>query len=194
MKTLRVLAGLCLVSLCAACGGGSDTATAGSGGAAGSAPASSASSASYKAVPHEKLAELLPTMPGWKRETEPNGDTDTTTNVSRVQVNYVQDGTGSGLSVEMMDVASNNGMIAPLRELLKITGTKTNPGGTTQKVITVAGHVATEEWTPEAKNGNVSVLVGDRFIVSVVGSTVADVTVIHKAVEAIDLRKVAALK
>jgi hypothetical protein len=192
MKTLRILAGLCLVSISVGCGGGADTSSTG---AAGSTAGPASSSASAKAVPHEKLAELLPAMPGWKRETEPKGDTDPSSNVSRVQVSYVEDGTsGAGISVEMMDVASNAEMIAPLRELLKISGTRTGPGGTTQKVINIAGHVATEEWTPEANNGNVSVLVGDRFVVTVTGSTVANVGVIHKVVEAIDLKKVAAVK
>ena len=94
----------------------------------------------------------------------------------------------------MMDVASNLDMLGPLKALLKSTATKTDAIGTTQKVITIGSHVATEEWTPAAGNGTVSVLVGDRFIVTVTGSTVANVGVIHKVVESIDLTKVAALK
>jgi hypothetical protein len=133
-------------------------------------------------------------MSGWTRESEPRGDTDPASNVSRVQVDYRQDGGTGGISIEMMDVASNLEMTGPLKALLKNTAGTTGANGTTQKVITIGGHVATEEWTPTAGNGTVSVLVGDRFMVTVTGSTVANVGVIHKVVESIDLAKVAALK
>src|SRR5687767_5679114 len=73
-------------------GGGSPSASSANGAASSGAQAASAS---LKAVPHEKLLELLPKLSGWTRETEPTGDTDSAANVSRVQVNYQQDG-GTG--------------------------------------------------------------------------------------------------
>jgi hypothetical protein len=70
-----------------ACGGAADDSATST--AAGSPAVSSASSpVSGDVVPHEKLAALFPTIPGFKRETDPKGETDTTEHVSRVQADY----------------------------------------------------------------------------------------------------------
>ena len=165
MKPLCLVAGLCFaIAWTTACGG---SGTAGDNASAGSStPAStSASGSSSAAVPHEKLAALLPTIPGFKPEYEPRGTTDTTENVSRVQVDYIAEAGGMGLSVEMMDVSGSSIMLAPLKELLKLQGVRHSAAGTTEKATNVAGFPAVEEWTAEAGNGSVSVLVGDRFVV-----------------------------
>ena len=191
MKTPRLLLGFCLV-IAGACGGSADSASGSAPASASSGAASAGSSSSLKAVPHEKLAEFLPNLSGWKREAPPNLDTDTSANVSRVQQSY-EKGDGSSISVEIMDAASNQQMIVPLRELLKVSGTTTTAAGT-QKVIKVAGHTAAEEWAADVRNGNVAVLLADRFIVTVTGSMVASLDVIHKVFDSIDLQKLAALK
>jgi hypothetical protein len=187
MKRIHLPLALCCLLAGVTCGGRADRQTSG-------APDASAPASPLRAVPHEKLAELLPILSGWTRESDPRGDTDAAANVSRVHVDYQQDGGTGGIGVEIMDVASNLNMIGPLKALLKSTAAKTDANGTTQKVITVGGHIATEEWTPEAGNGTVSVLVGDRFVVTVTGATVANVGVIHKVIESIDVNKIAALK
>lgn len=180
MKPLHAAAGLCLAFCVAACGGSRPDASA------------SDSTASSAAVPHETLATLFPVIPGFKRETEPKGETDG--GISRVQGDYQQDGGGmGGLSVEMMDVSTNLTMLAAFKEIQRHPGTtKTDVG--TQKTTTIGGFPAYEEWTPEASNGSLGVLVADRFLVTVTGSSVGTVDVIYKAMDAIDLKKIAALK
>lgn len=148
---------------------------------------------SVKVVPHEKLLELLPTLPGWTRGT-PQGSTDTEEAVSRVQVDYEQEGGIGGLSIEIMDTTGNVNILGSLMEQLKTTGTKTTSLGTT-RAITIKGYPAMEEWSPEVKNGNVSVLVANRFTVAVTGSSLeGGVDVMHKTAEAIDLAKLGSLK
>jgi hypothetical protein len=56
------------------------------------------------------------------------------------------------------------------------------------------GCPATEEWTPEAKNGYLSALVSDRFVVKVAGSYVSSLETIRSGIEAFDFQKLAALK
>lgn len=190
MKILHLSGSLVLVLVAAACGGsnaasdsaGTDVNT-----------SSAASSSSLKAVPHARLAEFLPAMTGWTRDADPQGDTDPASNVSRVQAGYTKEGGMGSIGIELMDVTWNQQMIAPLKAMLKVTGTKSTAAGT-QKVITIKGFAAAEEWLQEAGNGSVSVLVGDRFVVAVTGSSVGNVDVIHKVVESIDLAKIAALK
>jgi hypothetical protein len=174
------------VLLTAACGGTHDAADP----ATTQAPGSSAASGPVTVVPHESLEALLPTLPGWTRST-PKSETDRTENVSRVTVNYEQPGTGAGLSIELMDTSRNENMIAAARSA--VTSPIPSPG-TTVAATTIGGFPASEEWTAEAKNGVVNVLVADRFTVAVTGSYVADLATIRAVASAIDLQKLAALK
>jgi hypothetical protein len=193
MKPLCLVAGLCAAISIAACGGSApDASPAGSTGAASAGSSPGSGSGSSAAVPHEKLAALFPVISGFKREAEPKGDTDG--GISRVQADYQQEGGGiGGLSVEMMDVSTNSMMLTAFNEIQRNPRTtKTDIG--TQKTTTIAGFPAYEEWTPEAGNGSVGVLVADRFLVTVTGSSVGKVDVIYKAMDAIDLKKIAALK
>jgi hypothetical protein len=175
--------------LTAACGGSDDTSSP----ATTQTPASqtgSGGAGSVTVVPHESLEALLPTLPGWTRG-EPKSETDRTENVSRVTVNYDQPGTGAGISIELMDTSRNENMVAAARSA--VTSPVPSPG-TTVAATTLGGFPASEEWTAEAKNGVVNVLVADRFTVAVTGSSVADLATIRAVASAIDLQKLAALK
>ncbi|HEX5070265.1 MAG TPA: hypothetical protein VFV78_08610 [Vicinamibacterales bacterium] len=195
MKPVRLAVSLCLAVAAVACGDASSDSAAGAGNA--SAPAASpgaVSTSASRVVPHEKLVELLPNIPGFKRESDVQATTDTSENVSRVQLDYIEESGTAGLSVELMDVAGNAVMLEPIKALLKLQGTRQSAGGTEEKVTVVGGYPAVQEWTAEANNGSMSVLLAGRFLVKVTGSSVAGVGVIAKALEAIDLKKIEALK
>jgi hypothetical protein len=147
--------------------------------------------ASVKVVPHEKLQALLPQLPGWTRG-EVQGETVVQdTPISRVHVSYDRD--VSSLDFEIMDTLMNKDLLAELRTLIKAGyNQKRNDGYT--KATMVKGFPATEEWTTEPRNGYISVLVAERFVVKVTANTVMNVDVMRKAVEAVDLQKLAALK
>jgi len=196
MKTLHLATGLGLVLICVGCGSGSGASAsdAASGSAAAStAAASSGSTGSSKVVSHEKLVALLPAMAGWTQDFEPRGETDAALNVSRVTVDYTREGGTGSIGIEMMDVVANSAMLAPLKQMLKLQGERKTAAGV-EKVTSVAGFPAVEEWTAEAGNGSMSVLLSDRFVVTVTGNSVGSVDVIHKVMEAIDLKKIAALR
>jgi len=148
--------------------------------------AASGTPSNVKLVPHESLQALLPQLPGWERG-EPKGETVTSgISVSRVTAEY--DKGDSSLTFELMDTSMNQALLAPLMVLVKAGYIDRRSDGYT-KATTVGGFPGTEEWTPEAKNGEVSALVGGRFVVKATGNSVANVGVIREAVEAIDLKK-----
>lgn len=179
---MRTIGLLMVVVVAASCGGSE------------AAPQTS----STKLVPHEKLLELLPTLQGWTRET-PQGDTDPSEGVSRVQVSYQQQGGIGRLSIELMDTTGNAGMLAPLREFIKANRTE-KLGDPTAPVtvapITVSGFPGRQEWQPHegANNGSLEVLVADRFTLGINGNSLSSVDVLKTTAEAIDLKKLAALK
>jgi hypothetical protein len=172
-----------LVLVTAACGGSQDAPP-----ATAQAPAASAGSGPVSVVPHASLEALLPALPGWTRG-EPKGETDRAESVSRVTVDYERP--GSTMSIEIMDTSKNENVLAVMRSTL--ASPQPSPGTTVAKT-TVGGFPAVEEWTAEAKNGVISVLVAERFTVGVTGSSVPDLATIRAVAEAIDLQKLAALK
>lgn len=150
---------------------------------------------SAKVVPHETLLEFLPNLTGWSQERAPQGETDTTEGVSRVQVTYAQQGGIGGISIEIMDTSGNNNILGPLREFIKANRTERSGGGAIETTpVQVLGFPGQQEWTPEAKNGTLSVLVADRFTVGITGNSLANADVMKTTAEAIDLKKLASLK
>ncbi|HYN05840.1 MAG TPA: hypothetical protein VES67_00480 [Vicinamibacterales bacterium] len=181
-----------LVVVAGAAAYGGSNVSAASGQTAAARDAVSGQSSNVKTVPHETLRGFLPELPGWKRG-EINGETSNEMgiSISRVQADY--DKGEMTLSFEIMD-SSLNQMLTSAFLMAAKTGVveQTSVGYT--KGTTVAGFPAVESWTPAAKNGELGLLVGGRYLVKVSGSTVPDVETIRKAVEAIDLKKLAALK
>jgi hypothetical protein len=162
-----------------------------------SAADSPAPKSSVKVVPHERLLELLPVLPGWTREASPQGTTDTDENISRVQVDYSQDGGMGGLGVEIMDTAMNPNILSPLQEFIKANRTTTSGDSampTTTSPASVQGFPARQEWTPGVSNGTLGILVAGRFTVGITGDSIGGAEVMKTAAEAIDLKKLASLK
>lgn len=152
-----------------------------------------------KVVPHEKLLELLPTIPGWTRDT-PQGETDDAEGVSRVQVGYDQDEGIGSLSIEIMDTTGNADMLEPLQVFIKANREEKSGDPTAPVFVTpaqVAGFPARQEWQPyqNANNGTLGILVAGRFTVGITGNSLSGgAEVMKRTAEAIDLKKLAALK
>jgi hypothetical protein len=141
------------------------------------------------AVPCGSLSSFLPALKDWVRgdiQCNPTRD-----HVSRVQVDYERG--ISGLSIELIDSAHSANVQAPLAELIKAKHSELRPDGYTRPT-TVEGFPGIEEWTPEAGNGEIHLLVGDRYMVKVRGDSVPDVDTIRSATMQIALRRLAALR
>jgi hypothetical protein len=187
-NVMRLLVVWVVVIAVSACGGAGSGGTAGQSGAAASA-AGSGPAAGLTLVPHTTLETFLPALPGWTFEYQPRGDTDTAEGYARVQVNYVRG--ESGMSIEIVDTMKNPNILDPLPATLASDAAAQQAGLTR---TTVGGFPGVEEWTPEPRNGEVTVLVADRFVAKAVGSTVPDLATIRAAVAAVDLKKLAELK
>ncbi len=182
---MRQLVVWAVVFAAAACSGtGSAGQTGPAGGAVGAGPASG-----LTLVPHTTLETFLPALRDWTRAYQPRGDTDRAESFSRTQVDYERG--PSGLSVEIQDAMKNQNVIGPLVAMLASDAAAQQEGKTR---TTVGGFPGVQEWTAEARNGEVVVLLADRFTVRVVGSTVPDLDTIRWAVEQVELKKLAGLR
>ncbi len=139
-------------------------------------------------VSGQTLETFYPVMPGWKRGA-PRSETDTQESVSRTTVNFERG--VSRISVELMDSCRNADVLMMLNESLKQLPPATR--GTVVRHTTINGFPGYEEWTAEAGNGEVHVLVAGRFMVKVTAAT-SDLAELQKAAQSIPMQKLAAIK
>lgn len=177
MKTISILLFLALVSTAWA--------------AEGKAKGKAGGAGRPAVVAHERLQDFLPKLPGWKRG-DVQGETVTRgLRIARLQVDYEKG--ESGLSFEIMDTLGDKNLLEELRSLIKPGyAEKRNDGYT--KATTIKSWPAVEEWTNEVRNGFISVLVAERFVVKVTGSTLDKVETMRAAIEAVDLDRLAGMK
>ena len=184
------------------CGGGQSTPSTSSSGQA--APASSAAPQAapgaagqqvaqslVKPVDFELLKGLLPEMSGWTR-TRPRGEQmNMPFAISNAKAHYTMG--ESTMDIEITDSALNQMIFAPFA-MFMASGYEERSDDGYKKAGTIAGSPGFESWEKDANRGEVTVIVANRFVVQAKGRRVASVDPVKKAIETIDLAKLATLK
>ncbi len=146
---------------------------------------------STPAVPFETLIPFLPEIPGWTRG-EPKGESVTTPMThSRAEARYTMG--ESRLTLVIADTALSGLLTAPLAMFLE-SGYEERDDHGFKRATKVGGHPGMEDWNTPSKRGEVTVLVAQRFLVKATAHDVASIDVVRKAVETVDIGKLAALK
>jgi hypothetical protein len=142
-------------------------------------------------VPFETLMALLPEIPGWTRA-EPSGETLTVPMAySTAQARYAMG--DSRLTLEIKDTALSQILLAPLSMFLTSGYAERSTDGFKQ-ATTIGRHPGFEEWNAPSRRAEVTAVVAGRFIVKATAEDVAGIEPARRAVEAVDLTKLAALK
>ena len=157
-------------------------------------PAKAASTVDFR-----KLKELMPAELNGLKRTEHNGEKNAfgTVSVSTAKAEYRKnkdqdDEKEPSISIEVVDyggieMAKGLAMAWTMAEIDK----ESDEGY--EKTVKVKGHPGMETWHKEGKNGNVQVLVGNRYILTVDTTNIPSEQVL-KIVESFPLDKLAALK
>jgi len=146
---------------------------------------------SAKVVDFELLVAELPTLDGWARS-EPRGEQSSAPlSMSKAEAVYRKD--DSRIEVEIIDTALSQMMLAPLSMFTAMGYSERSSDGF-KRAAKVGAYPAFEDWNTKSKRGEVTAIVGSRYIVTAKGNDVADLEPVRKAVEAVNLSKLAALK
>jgi hypothetical protein len=148
--------------------------------------------ANVQVVDKDRLKAFVPELGGWERG-DVKGEQQTMMNiaVSNVETHYTKG--EARLDLDITDTSFSQMLIGPLTMFLSLGfEEKTDEGF--KRSTKIAGQPAVEEWNTSTKRGEVSALVGGRYIVSATGHGVDSLDVVRKAVEAVDLGKLAAVK
>ena len=148
--------------------------------------------ANVQVVDKDRLKTFVPDLTGWERG-DVKGEQQSMMGLatSSVDTHYMKG--EARLDLDITDTSFSQMLIGPLTMFLnRGFEEKTDEGF--KRSTTISGQPAVEEWNTSTKRGEVSALVSGRYIVSATGHGVDNLDIVRKAVEAVNLGKLAALK
>jgi hypothetical protein len=143
------------------------------------------------AVDFEKLIAFLPEPAGWTRSKPEGKQMSMGVSMSQAQAEYTKG--ESSIRLEITDSSFNQMFLAPMSMMLMSSYSERSSSGY-KKAASLGGSPGFEEWENEPKDGTVTVVVGNRFVVAAKGRHVENIDAIRALVTAVDLGKLAALK
>jgi hypothetical protein len=142
-------------------------------------------------VSFQTLQAHLPKVSGWEMD-EPEGERMTAPfPFSQVEAKY-QKG-DARIDTKIVDTGFAQMLIAPWSMMLASGYSKESSRGY-EKATTVGGNPAFEKWDKASKNGELNVLVGKRFMVTIEGHDVADMKTVQDFASNINFGAIAAAK
>jgi hypothetical protein len=142
-------------------------------------------------VDFEKLQAMLPEVPGWTRS-EPRGEQMSMgIKMSRAEARYTNG--DSTIRLEIQDTALSQMLLAPL-SIFMASGYSERSSEGYKRSTSIGGQPGFEELRKNSREGEVTVVVGNRFIVSARGDEVDSTEPARKLIEAVDLAKLATMK
>ena len=142
-------------------------------------------------IAFQTLQTHLPTVSGWERG-EVEGERMTMpVPFSQVETEYRKG--DASVDLKIVDTGFAQMLIAPWSMMLA-TGYSRESSNGYEKATTISGNPAIEKWDSRAKRGELNILVGKRFMVTVEGQDVADIKDVQAFASAMNLGAIAALK
>lgn len=142
-------------------------------------------------VPAEELAALLPDLPGWQMGEPKTQAASMGINVTVASAEYAKD--DSSITLEISDSSASQLLLAPYIAMTKSAISEKTENGY-RKTLSVGGSPAVEEWDGPGNTAHVTAIVAGRFVVKATAYGVADAAPARGAIEAVNLRKLEALK
>ena len=143
------------------------------------------------AVAFERLIALLPEGNGWTRGKPKGEQVSVGGAMSHAKAEY-QKGDAS-IDLEITDSSFNQLVLSPFTMFLA-AGYSERTGQGYSRSAPVAGNPGFEKWNNDARRGEVTVVIGNRFIVQATGRNVDDIEPVKALVRAVDLKALGTLK
>jgi type II secretory pathway pseudopilin PulG len=142
-------------------------------------------------VSFRDLIALFPDIDGWEKG-KPTGERLTAPFAySTAEVTYSRE--TSRMTLKMADSGFNQLFFAPFAMAMQMGYEKETTEGY-EKSTQIRGQPGFEKWNSDRKDGEITMVVGKRFLVTVDADRIDDIQVLHDVVGRLDLDKLAALK
>lgn len=142
-------------------------------------------------VSFRDLQTVLPSMSGWTM-TKPRGERMTSpVAFSQTEASYTNG--DQRVDVKIVDSGYHQMLLAPWAMFLAAGYERETESGH-EKSLKIGEHPGFEKWNADNHNGELNVVVGKRFLVSIDGRKIEDTNVLHDFVSRLDTSKLAGLK
>jgi hypothetical protein len=153
-----------------------------------------AETANRKPVPpvsYKVLIDYLPQSVGGMKATEPKGETTTAGEwqYSQAEAHYRSEDGNKSARVGLFDYAHIPMLYAPVQMLMNMKMNRESTEGY-ERSTKIGGYPAHEKWTKDNEESEVTILVGDRFVVSTTTHGLGEDSA-RKIAESIDLKSLA---
>lgn len=141
-------------------------------------------------VAFRDLMALLPDIDGWEKQ-KPSGERMTSpVSFSQAEGRYTKG--EASIEVKIVDSGFNQLLLAPYAMFLA-SGYERETSEGHEKSTRVNGQPGWEKWSSETKDGEVNALVARRFLVTIEGSGIENVAVLHDVAGRMDMGKLGGL-
>jgi hypothetical protein len=142
-------------------------------------------------VSFQTLQSHLPKVSGWEMK-EPEGERMTMpVPFSQIETRYTRG--ESRIDVKIVDTGFAQLLVAPWSMMLASGYSRETSRGY-EKSTMVGGNPAIEKWNKDRKNGEIDVLLGKRFMVTIEGRDIDDIKQLQEFATNFDFGAIAALK
>jgi hypothetical protein len=142
-------------------------------------------------VAFQTLQSHLPKVSGWEMD-EPEGERMTMpVPFSQVETKYTKGETR--IDAKIIDTGFAQLLMAPWSMMMAAGYSRESSSGY-EKSTSVSGNPAIEKWNKSEKNGEIDVLVGKRFMLSLEGHDLADIKQLQDFASNFNLSAIAAAK
>jgi hypothetical protein len=142
-------------------------------------------------VSFRDLQTLLPAVSGWTME-KPRGER-MTSPVAFSQTEARYNNGDQRVEVKIVDSGFHRLLLAPWAMFLAAGYEKETSEGY-EKSLKIGDNPGFEKWNADSKNGELNLVVGQRFLVTVEGHRIADTKVLRDFMSGLDTSKLASLK
>lgn len=145
-------------------------------------------------VDYKQLKDMLPADLAGMKRTDATGEKTSAMGmqVSNAEGRYSSD-QGSSISIKISDIGSLTGLAGMAAYAWAATDYDRESDNSYEKTTTFNGYKAHEKYDKQNKSGELSALIGNRFVVEAQGNGV-DMNAIKDAVGKVDLRKLDGMK
>ena len=150
-----------------------------------------ANGAATKPVDYEQLKGLVPDIDGWTKGEVKGEELSMPVAYSRAEANYEKG--DSHIQLEITDSAMSQMLLAPMSIFLGSGYSERSDDGF-KRAAKIGGQPGLQDWNAKSKHGEVTAVVGTRFIVHATGNDVDQIDPVEKVVESVNFGKLAALK
>jgi hypothetical protein len=141
-------------------------------------------------VSFRDLQAVLPEVSGWTMD-KPRGER-MTSPIAFSQTETSYDKGDARIDVKIVDSGFNQMLMAPWAMFLGAGYERETDEGY-EKAVTIDGNPGFEKWNTESKDGELNIVVAKRFLVTVEGRGIEDISVLHDVFSKLDTGKLAAL-